>query len=203
VTDSQVTAVIETRLIHDIHRRATSLLAEAAAHPSAPAAALTDLRDFLVAHLHHHHETEDDILWPMITAKAPEAADPLAGLSGDHDRLDAALDALGAATVDTDRASLVDAAVAVRDLVHLHLEREEPVLFPALRDHVSEEAWADFSRQVIATTPEVGTDLLVGFLEQVGTPEEVEIVLGGMPAPVRAALSEQARATLGRLRAAD
>jgi hemerythrin-like domain-containing protein len=198
-----VTAVIETRLIHDIHRRATSLLAEAAAHPSAPAAALTDVRDFLVAHLHHHHETEDDILWPMITAKAPEAADPLAGLSGEHDQLDAALDALSAATVDdAGRASLADAAVAVRDLVHLHLEREEPVLFPALRDHVSEEAWADFSRHVIATTPEVGTDLLVGFLEQVGTPEEVEIVLGGMPAPVRTALSEQARATLGMLRAA-
>src|SRR4051812_10760315 len=110
MTDSQVTAVLETRLVHDTHRRATSLLAEAAARPSAPAAALTDVRDFLVAHLHHHHETEDDILWPMIIAKAPAAADPLADLSDDHNRLDTALDTLSAAPIDdVDRTALIDA----------------------------------------------------------------------------------------------
>ncbi|MBF8185781.1 hemerythrin domain-containing protein [Nonomuraea sp. K274] len=203
MTDSQVTAVLETRLIHDIHRRATSLLAEAAARPSAPPAALAEVRDFLVAHLHHHHESEDDILWPMIKAKAPTAADPLAGLSDEHDRLDAALDALGAAPMDdSDRTALLDTAVAVRDLVHLHLEHEEPALFPALRDHVSEAAWAEFSQHVMATTPQVGMHLLVGFLEQVGTPEEVEMLIGGIPAPVRTALREQAQATFDTLRAA-
>lgn len=196
-------AVVETRLVHDLHRRVSSVLAEAAAHPAASAAALAEVRDFLVAQLETHHKCEDNILWPMIEHRAPGAAEPLARLSGEHDQLDAALDALAAAPVDEPgRTALVDSAVAVRDLVHAHLENEEPILLPALREHVSEEAWEDFARQVRATTPDVGTHLLVGFLEQVGAPEEVEIILRDVPAPVRAALREQAQETLGRMMAA-
>jgi hypothetical protein len=48
----------------------------------------------------------------------------------------------------------------------------------------------------------VGTYLLIGFLEQVSTPEEADIVLGGGPAPVRRAMREQALATISQLTAA-
>ena len=48
------------------------------------------------------------------------------------------------------------------------------LLFPALRE-LSPETWDAFSEQVIATTPPVGAHLMVGFLDQVGTAEEVEI----------------------------
>jgi hemerythrin-like domain-containing protein len=193
-------AVVETRLMHDLHRKASTVLAEAAAQPAASAAALAELRDFLVVHLDSHHKCEDTILWPMIEDRAPGAAEPLARLSGEHDQLDAVLEALAAAPTDEPgRTALVDAAVALRDLVHTHLEHEEPILFPALREHISEEAWADFARQVVEKTPHVGTHLLVGFLEQVGTPEEAEIILGDLPVPVRVALREQAQETFGRL----
>lgn len=186
--------------MHDLHRKATTLLAQAAADAATSAATLAELREFLVVHLDSHHKAEDNILWPMIEDRAPGAAEPLAQLSGEHDKLDRALEALSAAPTDEpDRTALVDAAVAVRDLVHTHLEHEESILFPALREHVSEEAWADFARQVVESTPNVGTHLLVGFLEQVGTPEEVEIVLGDLPVPVRATLREQAQETFGRL----
>jgi len=203
VKDSTVTAVVHTRLVHDTHRRASSVLAEAAADPAASVAALAELRDFLVAHLDDHHTSEDNILWPMIENRDPGAAEPLARLSAEHDQLEAALEALAAAPIDEPgRTALVNSAVAVRDLVHAHLDHEEPILFAALREHVSEEEWEDFARQVRATAPDVGTHLLVGLLEQVGTPEEVEIILRDVPAPVRAALREQAQESLGRLTAA-
>jgi hemerythrin-like domain-containing protein len=203
VPDSPVKAVVETRLVHDLHRKASALLADAAARPAASAPALAEVRDFLIAQLDSHHRCEDEILWTMIEERVPAAAEPLGRLSREHDQLDAALDALAAAATDEpDRTALVDAAVALRDLVHTHLEHEEPVLFPVLREHVSDEAWADFSRQVVAKTPEVGTHLLVGFLELVGAPEDVEIILRDMPAPVRTSLREQAQETLGRLAAA-
>ncbi|MET7605037.1 hemerythrin domain-containing protein, partial [Streptomyces avermitilis] len=67
-------AVAETRLLHKMHRAATSLLAEAAQRDTAPATALAELRDFLVAALRHHHESEDDVLWPLLTAADPAAA---------------------------------------------------------------------------------------------------------------------------------
>jgi hemerythrin-like domain-containing protein len=201
---SEPKSIIETRLAHGVHRRATSLLAEAAARPATDSAALAELREFLVATLHHHHESEDADLWPLITAIAPETAGPLADLSTEHDELDATLDALAAAPLD-DRAALEKASVAVRDLVHLHLEHEEPLLLPALRDHVSEEAWEEFSNKVITTSPPAGAHLMVAFFDEVGTPEEVELMLSGLPAPVQALLPVmrvQAKATLDALQTA-
>ena len=201
---SEPKSIIETRLVHGVHRRATSLLAEAAAQPSSDPAALAELRDFLVATLHHHHESEDGDLWPLITALAPETAGPLAGLSTEHDELDAALDALAAAPLD-DRATLEKTSVAVRDLVHLHLEHEEPLLFPALRAHVSAEAWEEFAQKVSATSPPTGAHLMIALLEEVGTAEEVELMLSGLPAPVQAllpAMRDQAKATLDALQTA-
>ncbi|WP_392757140.1 hemerythrin domain-containing protein [Streptomyces sp. LN590] len=190
---NESTAVIETRLAHGVHRVATTLLAEAAVRPSVPLSALAQLRDFLVVNLRHHHETEDDDLWPRIVAAAPAAAHELDALTEEHERLDAALDRLAAtnlghgegATSEGIRAALHDAAVAVRDTVHDHLTHEEPILFPALRDHVSPAEWKDFAQRVIATTPPVAGHLMVGFLDEVGTPAEVELVLAGLPEPVR------------------
>lgn len=198
-------AVIETRLSHDMHREATSLLATAARRPSVPSPALAELRDFLVANLHHHHESEDDLLWPMIVAVAPDIADSLLPLSAEHDQLDAALDVLDDVPIGDggDRAALVEAAIAVRDLVRHHLEQEEPLLFPALRNHLTPEAWNDFAQKVITTSPPQRAHLLVGFFDEIGTPEAVRLTLDRLPEPVQPLVLEmrrQARAALAVLR---
>ncbi|MFF3890323.1 hemerythrin domain-containing protein [Streptomyces sp. NPDC001914] len=184
-------SVTETRLAHDVHRVATTLLAQAAIRPAVPLSALGQLRDFLVVNLRHHHETEDHDLWPQILAAAPEISRGLDSLTDEHHELDEALDRLAAAAVTAEpeteekvRLQLQDAAIVVRDVVHSHLDHEEPVLFPALRAHVSPEAWTDFAQRVIATTPPVAGHLMIGFLDQVGTPAEVQQVLKGLPEPV-------------------
>jgi hypothetical protein len=194
-------AVVETRLLHQVHRRATTVLAEAAARPEVPDTALADLREFLVAQLRHHHESEDLDLWPQIVAAAPQTADALAELSREHDHLDATLAEVGDAP---DRSRLAAAAVSLRDLVHAHLAHEEPILLPALRTHVSDESWAEFSQRVVAAAPPQGAHLMVGLLDQVGSPGEVEMVLGNMPEPAREllpALRQQAGPTLEALSA--
>jgi hemerythrin-like domain-containing protein len=204
---TEIAAITETRLIHEFHRRATTLLTEAATRPTVPLTALAGLREFLVRNLHHHHQTEDDQLWPMIEAAAPDVAKEFAALSGEHDQLDAVLDALEGVPIrdDGDRAELARAAEAVRELVHRHLEHEEPLLFPALREHISPAQWAEFSREVVATSPQESAHLIVGFLDQVGTPEEVALVLAGLPEPAQQfvpMMREQARADLAVLNGA-
>ncbi|MGJ6967712.1 hypothetical protein ACSDR0_37950 [Streptosporangium sp. G11] len=57
------------------------MLAEAAVRPSVPLGALAELREFLVANLHHHHESEDEQLWPLLAAVARQAAAGLADLA--------------------------------------------------------------------------------------------------------------------------
>jgi hemerythrin-like domain-containing protein len=175
-------AVVETRLVHEGQRRATSLLAAVVGGDAVPAYAAVELRDFVVASLEHHHRSEDDVMWPLLTSAAPELADALDGLSREHVRLDAALDELGQVAIDGDgEQAATAAAVAVRDLVYEHLSHEEPVLLPALRAHVTDEQWAAFSRRTVETAPRSGTHLLVGFLDEVGTADQVEMILRHMP----------------------
>jgi hemerythrin-like domain-containing protein len=199
-------SVMETRLAHDVHRAATSLLAEAATLSGAPLATLAELRDFLVANLHHHHESEDNELWPLLAAADPDAAARLGELTGEHERLEAALDTLAGLPVqdEADRARLAEAAATVRDILRVHLEHEEPLLFPALRAHMPADTWTEFSRKVIATGPLVGAHLMVGFLDQVGNAEDVEKVFANMPEPAREfipVMRQQAQAALRDLRA--
>jgi hemerythrin-like domain-containing protein len=203
--DTDTLAVVETRLIHQMHRAATSLLAGAAASPLAPPGQLAELRDFLVAALHHHHETEDSLLWPTLCAAVPDAAAALDGLSHEHEKLDAALHALAAAPVPETgkREQLAVAAAAVRDLVHQHIDHEEPILFPALRSHLSEQEWLAFSQKVVATSPQQGAHLQVGLMQEAGSPEDLQTVLTHLPKPLQEAipaLSQQAQSTLQALK---
>src|SRR5690606_33181976 len=98
----------------ETHRRATSLLTEASRSPTVAPASLHGLRAFVVANLRHHHESEDDDLWALLTRRAPHLGASLAALGAEHDRLDAALDRLA-------HEGGADAAQAVRDMVHAHL----------------------------------------------------------------------------------
>ncbi|TNM33701.1 hemerythrin domain-containing protein [Streptomyces sedi] len=227
--ESHAQALTETRLAHETHRLATGLLVDAAGRTTVPRQALARLRDFIVANLRHHHETEDAWLWPLVVAAAPDTKGALDELSEEHDRLDSALDRLaavdltgteepggeptggesvsgegtGGESVSGDRRhALREAAVAVRDSVRDHLTHEEPVLFPALR-HITPTQWEEFAQRVIASTPPVAGHLMIGFLDEAGTPAEVESMLVHMPAPAKAALPAlrgQAAAELRALR---
>jgi hemerythrin-like domain-containing protein len=196
-------AVRETSVVHDVHRRATSLLAEVLDRPSAAELPATELRDFVVATLRHHHQSEDGNLWPIITTNAPELEDALRAMTEEHGQLDASLDALEAAAIaDADRIVARDRAVVVRDLVHGHLSHEEPILFPALRRAVSESAWEDFSIRTVASAPSEGKHLLVALLDDVGSAPDVELVLRHVPIAARALLPvarEQGRESLAAL----
>jgi hemerythrin-like domain-containing protein len=202
-TPTDTPSVVETRLVHDVHRRATTLLADATAATSRPTPhAVDELRDFTIAALRHHHESEDRELWALLRDAAPELADPLARLSREHSQLDAALDVLRGIAGDARPDELAEACAAVRDLVHEHLAHEEPVLFPALREHVTDVSWTRFSQRTIASSPANGRHLLVALLDAVGEPEELEVIYRHLPPAARElhpTLLDQGQADLAAL----
>jgi hemerythrin-like domain-containing protein len=196
-------AVVETRVVHEAQRRATSMLSAATRDGSASPSAVAEMRDFVVTSLEHHHRSEDADLWPLLIAAAPDLTEPLRGLSREHDRLDATLRRLGQARVgDADNRALTAAADDVRDLVHEHLSHEEPIVLPALQNHVSDEEWAAFSRRTIESAPAVGGHLLLAMFDLVGSPGEVELIVRHLP-PVAIAMAptmrERARSTFAAL----
>jgi hypothetical protein len=103
------------------------------------------------------------------------------------------------------RGALADAAAEVRDLVHRHLRHEEPVLFPALRDHVSAQQWTEFADYVRSTDTTVGPHLAFGFIDLAATPQDADRFFDTFPAQVRdevlPAMRRQAHATIDLLAA--
>jgi hemerythrin-like domain-containing protein len=197
-------AVMEMKLIHDIHRAATALLTKSAARPGAPAEQLDELRQFVVAALRHHHESEDDALWPMLQSADPGAAGGLRDMTREHHDLDAAITILGSAPIGArkGRTGLAAPAAEVQDLVGHHLAHEESLTFPVLR-LLPPEQWAGFSRAAIESAPATGAHLQMAFMEEVGAPSSVAAVLAGLPAPAAQALPAlraQGLATLQALR---
>jgi hemerythrin-like domain-containing protein len=202
-THTDPTAVIETRVVHDVHRAATSLLATADVEHAYGIEALAELRRFVTGTLRHHHHGEDADLWPLLARQEPALTAGLRALSAEHAELDTTLDALDSAPIDDDLGALRARAETLRDIVHEHLAHEEPFLFPALREHVSDEAWDEFSQRMVTTSPPEGNHLMLAFLDRVASPAEVDLVLRDLPAEAREhfpAMRAQAAATLAALR---
>lgn len=105
--------------------------------------------ELLCESIHHHHATEDKVLWPVIHASAGSHFD-LTELTDDHVALDPRLDQL-VARAAAFRLSNGDRKVAFMmalDLAELsamlteHINDEELSLFPLITEHVSVEDWA-------------------------------------------------------------
>lgn len=179
--------VRETRLVHEVHRRATSLLADAVARqvPSAPV-----YRDFVVEMLEHHHSCEDRDLWPMLLGAAPHLGGPLAELTDEHDRLQDRLDQMRKLPrTTTGQAGASDAGAAeLRDLVDDHLAHEEPVLFPALDRYITDDAWDRFSMRAVASAPRDGLPFLTAWIYEVGAPADIEMIFRHVPPDARATM---------------
>src|SRR3954447_775209 len=133
--------------------------------------------------LHHHHTAEDDTLWPMLRARAPEAVPTLDRLEADHARIDPML----AGAADTtrplaDRADLLD---SLHVLLNTHLDVVESVAVPLIRaDSPSgeggppgERALRDMGRRRLPT--------IYGWYASAGSAEQVAAALPALPAVPR------------------
>ena len=99
--------------------------------------------------VHHHHTTEDQILWPVIEASAGGSVD-LTELTEDHATLDPRLDRLRALAAgfrlnvgDKESAAPLAAGLTeLHGLLHEHIADEEREIFPVIRQYVSVDDWA-------------------------------------------------------------
>lgn len=104
--------------------------------------------------IHHHHHAEDDILWPVIEARAGAHID-LAPLTEDHEALGPRLEGLGVAVRQfraepTRRTAAVVATrlVEMRNLLREHIAEEERDTFPVIRRYLSAADWRDVEARI-------------------------------------------------------
>jgi hypothetical protein len=94
--------------------------------------------------IHHHHATEDDVLWPVLERYAGAEVD-LAPLSDDHAALDPVLDDIRAGFAVAASGGRVDVLAErlthLADLLDEHIAEEERDLFPIIRTYVPLAEW--------------------------------------------------------------
>ena len=113
------------------------------------ARAISRYVELLCDSIHHHHTTEDSVLWPVIEAGVGSHLD-LSELTEDHAALDPRLDQLRARAASL-RLSMGDRHVASLMVIELaelsallteHVEEEERDVFTLITEHVSAADWA-------------------------------------------------------------
>ncbi|MFV8048621.1 hemerythrin domain-containing protein [Mycobacterium sp. 48b] len=119
------------------------------------ARAISRYVELLCDSIHHHHTTEDAVLWPVIEASGGSHSDfngpsELSELADDHAALNPRLDQLRARAASL-RLSMGDRQVASLMVIELaelsallteHIEEEEREVFPLVTEYVSVADWA-------------------------------------------------------------
>nr|WTB31868.1 hemerythrin domain-containing protein [Streptomyces sp. NBC_00830] len=184
-------------IVHRALRRESRLLTEfvAAVTPGDTARAKVIAGHFRIYRLglHNHHEGEDELLWPPLLSRVDLGADTVLRMQAQHERIAATLKRLDAAvpawhaTASADaRDTLVAALTEHRTVLVEHLDDEEATLLPLAAEHITEQEWASLGDHLVNNTPKPTLLILLGAVLEDADPAERALVLGDLPAPVRA-----------------
>ena len=172
-------------MIHGCLRRATAAIVRAA--PSIHAADQRRARAFqrywegFSLELEHHHTVEDDILYPALVARAPEAAAHLDRIEADHHHIDELMsEALDSIVAITERRTHAMLRLAVFErfdaLLAAHLDVEDAALVPLFPEYFDRDEYESMTRaamkvmspkQALFTVPFIGDNALPAELARI------------------------------------
>lgn len=156
----------DTRMMYVIHtmfRREFALLPDligtAAPGDEHRAQAVADHVGLMCSLLHHHHCAEDDVLWPLLLARAPKEIDPVVRLAeGHHQIIDELLSEVGkrleawrAGGTATDGAALVLALRRLAVQAFEHMGLEERLVLPLVERHIFATEWDAMEQRAVAS----------------------------------------------------
>jgi len=150
----------------------------------------------LTRSLHHHHQAEDDLMWPLLLEKAPMDSALILRMEEQHERIAELYRCaeLSAATFaerpDADRraelGSLLDELIAA---LGEHLHDEEVDVLPLVEKVMTVREWEALGERGRAGIPKNRQLVFLGFLLRANTPEHGRDFLGRMPRSARFAWS--------------
>ena len=195
----------EMVMVHDVFRREVGLLPAVvravADGDVARAQLVADHIDLVAGLLHHHHQAEDDSVWPLLLVRCPEQIVPLIQLMEDQH---ASVAATGRKVSEAQAGWRVNAAPGARSVLAAALERLVPVLtehlaleeervVPVMELHIGLDEWTRILQKGMEGIDLDGLPLLMGMLFYEGDPQIIEGLLATLPAEVRAGLWTRAQ----------
>lgn len=148
---------------------------------------------FVAALLHHHHEGEDELLWPKLRERVTaETVAVLDAVESQHIGIDACLGRLATARAEwatTAEAGPRDVLVAELAVMHgllaEHLDFEEQAVLPLAAALLSEAEWNAVGEAAVAAMPKPDLALAFGMFAYEGDPEVLRAMLHSAPAVPR------------------
>jgi hemerythrin-like domain-containing protein len=146
----------------------------------------------IVQLIHDHHWTEDDVMYPFLLERVPSFEEVALRLEDDHVDLDAAMARIGArfrllahplgtGMWDDLRRRVSFDALALRDLLQAHLEREEAVVVPAFEASLSADDHRMLQKQESKLWTYRHMKMAVPWVLANSTPEEEAELLATAP----------------------
>ena len=153
--------VRDMAIVHRTFREAydeSAQLVQAAPAPSpARVTFLADHIDFAIAALHHHHEGEDELLYPRLIERVPEQASMTEQVEHEHVLIKTALEEASAACAAwraRPSAGTGEALAAALDhlntVVQPHLDDEEQKIVPLAAVTFTQQEWDEMGKQGVA-----------------------------------------------------
>ncbi|MGC4951352.1 hemerythrin domain-containing protein [Streptomyces sp. DT224] len=173
-------------LMHIAMRRDAARLVDVAhSGPGTPTGGVVTWWHSLREVIDWHHHSEDAVLWPGLRRTVPGFAQAADAIDGDHQRLDAAMDAVGAALrPGTGPAALRPAADAFAAVLRDHLAAEERIAFPAFTA-LGAARYASLERRLLRTAPPGVLGRLQPWMFDGAGPAAAAQVAATIPPPVR------------------
>lgn len=149
--------------------------------------------DNLANGLHHHHQAEDEMLWPVMLDRVGPHAAIVHRMEAQHKRLGDLLTrveeltarwrAEAAADVRDELAEVLAQASVTLDE---HLGDEERELLPLVSEHVTPAEWLALNERAREAIPKGKLALFfVGAILEEASPSETKMFLAQLPAPAR------------------
>lgn len=168
-----------------VRRDATRLSIALSEGWGTPPAAVRAYWNVTSGQLHHHHELEDTVVWPLMGERLGDRVEALLARNAqEHQVMASAMDQFDAAVVamTTDTVTARAALGRMQETIETHLAHEEADVLPLIPDAFTLDDIAFFQAEDAKTNPP--NTFLPWMLEDAGN-ADVAFFTGHMPAPVR------------------
>jgi hemerythrin HHE cation binding domain-containing protein len=147
--DTRMMGIVHSALRRDLER--SRIVLTAGTVPDARRAALAEHLIWMMDFLHHHHEGEDNGLYPLVRAKDAALGEILDSMNSEHEAIVPAMDEVKTAArswaKDPTQTPRVLAAIeALNDVLAPHLKHEEEEMMPLVQQAVSQREWQEWDQ---------------------------------------------------------
>jgi len=205
--------LIPHNLFRSVFRTADQLIAGVPDGDAAKVDAVSSYFDNILRFLDAHHGGEDVCVWPLLSARCPQAAELLERMEREHETIHrlrgSAGDALSAWNISADAAGGRRFGEALRRLgseVDTHFAEEEAEILPLASRTLSPEEWGAMPGHAMASFTGDKIWLVLGLIFEQMNDEQLSFTFSLLPPPVVEMWNTSGRAAfnefIGRVRQA-